>query len=39
MNLGAMLADGLLDTGREVIESEIKSYARKFLSDITPRLL
>ncbi|MHA2718306.1 PAAR domain-containing protein [Vibrio owensii] len=38
-DLGAMLADGLLDTGRKVIESEIKAYARKTLQEIKPRLL
>ena len=40
-DLGAMLADGLLETGRQVmvIESEIKAYARKNLEEIKPRLL
>lgn len=36
-DLGAMLVDGLLDTGRLVIESELKSYIRSTLNDIKPR--
>jgi hypothetical protein len=37
-DMGAMLVDGLLDTGRQVVESEIKAYARKTLQEIKPRL-
>ena len=36
-DLGAMFAHGLLETGREVIVSELKTYVRRTLNEITPR--
>ncbi|MEI8631606.1 hypothetical protein P4S72_04770 [Vibrio sp. PP-XX7] len=34
-DLGSMYIDGLLQTGKEVIESEIKNYVRHAIQDIT----
>lgn len=36
-DIGRMLVDGLLDTGRLVIESELKGYFKKSFSELTPR--
>ena len=38
-DLGGMFIDGLLDTGKEIIESEIKKYIKKSISQLTPRIL
>lgn len=37
-DLGAMLADRMLDKGKEVIESEVRRYIRESLKDIMPRV-
>ena len=39
LDLGAIFVDGLLETGREIIVSELKAYILKALSDINPRSL
>ena len=36
-DVGKMLVDGLLETGREILVSELKLYLRKSLREITPR--
>ena len=36
-DLGAMLADRMLDKGKEVIEYEVRKYIRESLKDIVPR--
>jgi len=36
-DIGKMLVDGLLETGREILVSELKFYMRKTLREITPR--
>ena len=33
----AMFVNGLLATGREIIVSELKTYVRRTLNEITPR--
>lgn len=38
-DLGKMFIDGLLETGKEVIEQELKQYIRQNLSNITIELL
>ena len=38
LDISAMLLAGLLDSGREFLEDEIKIYIKKTLKDITPRL-
>ncbi|WP_211671732.1 hypothetical protein [Moritella sp. 5] len=38
-DLGGMFIDGFLDTGKEIIESEIKNYVKKGISQLTPRIL
>ena len=37
LDISAMLLAGLLDSGREFLEDEIKIYIKKTLKDITPR--
>jgi len=36
-DLGAMLADRMLDKGKEDIEYEVRKYIRESLKDIVPR--
>ncbi|HDF2342065.1 TPA: PAAR domain-containing protein [Morganella morganii] len=38
-DIGAMYADKMLETGKEVLESEVKRYIKKSLKDIKPRIL
>lgn len=38
-DIGAMYADKMLETGKEVLESEVKRYIKKLLKDIKPRIL
>lgn len=37
-DLGAMYADRMLDKGKEVIESEIKTYLRDVVNNVIPRM-
>ena len=37
-DLGAMCADKMLDKGKEVIESEIKTYLRDVVNNVTQRM-
>ncbi|EYU13368.1 hypothetical protein [Photorhabdus aegyptia] len=36
-DLGAMFADKILEEGKEVVETEIRTYLRRTLEDIKPR--
>ncbi|WP_262883410.1 PAAR domain-containing protein [Morganella morganii] len=38
-DIGAMYADKMLETGKEVLEREVKRYIKKSLKDIKPRIL
>ncbi|MGR6782648.1 hypothetical protein ACU5B6_26910 [Moritella viscosa] len=38
LDLGAMLIDGMLETGKEIIINEMKTYFRNSLNEIKPRL-
>ncbi|WP_226878176.1 hypothetical protein [Enterobacter hormaechei] len=39
LDLGAMYIDGKLREGRQVIESEIKQYIKKFIGDLAPQVI
>lgn len=39
LDLGAMYMDGVLRKGRQVVESEIKQYVKKYIGDLTSQVI
>lgn len=39
LDLGAMYIDGVLRKGRQVLESEIKQYVKKYIGDLTSQVI
>lgn len=39
LDLAGMLLEGVLETGKEVIESEVKRFIKKSLNELTPKIL
>lgn len=39
LDLGAMYIDGVLRKGRQVVESEIKKYVKKYIGDLTSQVV